>query len=121
MNILVVDDVMDVGEVLGEMLESAGASAISETDPWEAQRALAEAPEVWSVLVTDLSMDGLDGKDLARFAASLTPPVPVVLVTARKERLTDCELELFASALSKPVSSIGLVSAVQSAANGPRH
>ena len=121
MNVLVVDDVMDVGEVLGEMLESAGASAISETDPWEAQRALAEAPEVWSVLVTDLSMDGLDGKDLARFAASLTPPVPVVLVTARKETLTDCELELFASALSKPVSSFGLVSAVQSAANGPRH
>jgi PAS domain S-box-containing protein len=120
LNVLVVDNVLDVGEVLGGMLESAGASAISETDPWEAQRALAEAPQVWSVLVTDLSMDGLDGRDLARFAASLTPPVPVVLVTARKETLTDCELELFASTLSKPVSSFELASAVESAVNARR-
>jgi signal transduction histidine kinase len=120
LNVLVVDNILEVAEGLGGMLEAAGASEISETDPSEAKRTLAEAPEVWSVLVTDLSMDGLDGRDLARFAASLTPPVPVVLVTARKETLTESELELFASALSKPVSSFALASAVQSAAKG-RH
>jgi len=40
-------------------------------------------PQTWSVLVTDLHMPDVDGRQMARFARSLTPPVPVVLVTAR--------------------------------------
>ncbi|MBK5927104.1 PAS domain S-box protein, partial [Rhodobaculum claviforme] len=87
LRVLVVDDLPDVAEVLAEMLEAAGAVAVAESDPHAAQDMLAEAPGLWSVLLSDLHMPGLDGLALARFAATLSPPVPTVIVTARPETL----------------------------------
>lgn len=70
---LVVDDLADVADVLADMLDSAGAVAVAVSDPQAAAQVLAEAPEVWSVLVTDLHMNGMDGRALARHAAALSP------------------------------------------------
>jgi len=109
---LVVDDLADVAQVLAEMLESAGALAFSETDTEFVQEVLSDAPEDWSVLVTDLHMPGIDGHALARFAGNLTPPVPVILVTARPDTLGDFSLQDFATVLAKPVSANQLVEAV---------
>jgi signal transduction histidine kinase len=116
MHVLVVDDLEDVGAVLVDMLEAAGATAFAETDPKDAQAILAEAPGFWSVLVTDLHMPGLDGRDLARAAARLSPPIPVVLVTARSELLNESDRELFQAVLAKPVTKEMLSVAVRSAA-----
>ncbi len=116
-HVLVVDDLLDVAEVLAGMLETAGATALTEFDPLEAQKVLAEAPDVWSVLVCDLHMPGLDGRSLARFAASLNPPIPTVLVTARPDTLVEGQLSEFAAVLSKPVSAAQLVHAVHKAAS----
>lgn len=115
LQVLVVDDLADVAEVLADMLEVAGAVAVAISDPGEAAEALAEAPGVWSVLVTDLHMEGLDGRALARHAVSLSPPVPTVLVTARPETLGDDPAPEFAAVLSKPVTAARLVRAVREA------
>lgn len=112
---LVVDDLADVAEVLAEMLEAAGALAFSETDTEFVQEVLSDAPEDWSVLVTDLHMPGIDGHALARFAGNLSPPVPVILVTARPDTLGDFSLKDFAAVLPKPVSGRQLVEAVHMA------
>lgn len=112
---LVVDDLPDVALVLASMLETAGAEVFCETDPDFLKEVLAEAPGYWSVLVTDLHMPRTDGAALARFAASLTPPIPVVLVTARPDTLDDRSLKDFAAVLSKPVSGPQLVHAVRRA------
>ena len=117
---LVVDDLPDVAEVLAGMLETAGAIAFAESDPDEAGQILAEAPEVWSVLVCDLHMPGMDGRALARLAGRLNPPVPVVLVTARPETLGDGPNDEFAVVLSKPVSAAQLAQAVFDAARTRR-
>jgi FixJ family two-component response regulator len=76
---------------------------------------LGEAPGDWSVLVTDLHMPGVDGVALARFAASLSPPIPVVLVTARPDVLDEASRRTFAAILAKPVSGAQLVEAVRRA------
>jgi len=110
---LVVDDLPDVSRVLAEMLESAGATAFPETDPHLVKQVLSEAPRDWSVLVTDLHMPGCDGHALARFAMTLSPPVPVVLVTARPDTLGDFSLRDFAAVLSKPVGAADLAHAVR--------
>lgn len=112
---LVVDDAEDVAEVLVGMLDEAGAIAFAEPDAQAVMRTLSEAPGVWSVLVTDLHMPDLDGLTLARFAGSLEPPIPVVLVTARPETLGDAPLSEFAAILPKPVSARRLVAAVRAA------
>lgn len=113
-NILVVDDVADVADVFAEMLESAGAAAISVADPAEARELLRDNPGVWSALVTDLHMPGIGGDALAQVAADLTPPVPAILVTALAESIGP-SAGLFAAILPKPVDAAHLVAAVETA------
>lgn len=117
---LVVDDLPDVAEVLTEMLERSGATVRTETDPDAVRRLLSRTPAEWSVLVTDLHMPGTDGHGLARLAATLSPPVPVVLVTARPDTLGDFSLRDFAAVLPKPVSAAQLAQAVRIAADSRR-
>lgn len=116
LRVLVVDDLADVADVLADMLDSAGAVAVAVSDPQAAAQVLAEAPEVWSVLVTDLHMNGMDGRALARHAAALSPPIPTVLITARRDMLTDEPAAGFAAVLSKPVTAARLARAVREAA-----
>ncbi len=120
LRVLVVDDLADVAEVLADMLESAGAVAVAVSDPNEAAQALTDAPGVWSALVTDLHMESMDGRTLARHAGTLTPPVPTVLVTARPDTLGDAPTTEFAAVLSKPVTAARLVRAVRAAADHAR-
>lgn len=117
LRILVVDDLPDVADVLANMLEAAGAIAVAVSNPFEAAEALAEAPEVWAALVTDLHMPGLDGLALAHHAASLRPAVPTVLVTARPDMLGTVPEPLFSDVLPKPVTGPRLVRAVRKAAD----
>ncbi|WP_211307101.1 hybrid sensor histidine kinase/response regulator [Roseinatronobacter thiooxidans] len=115
LHILVVDDLVDVAEVLADMLEAAGAVAVAISDPEEAAELLSEAPGLWSALVTDLHMEGMDGRALARHAGTLSPPVPVVLVTARPDTLGDAPAPEFAAVLSKPVTAARLAHTVREA------
>jgi PAS domain S-box-containing protein len=116
LRVLVLDDLQDVAEVLMNMLDGAGAMAFAESDPQEAQAILSEMPAAWSVLVTDLHMPGIDGLQMARFAARLNPPIPTVLITARPETLDSIMRAEFAAVLSKPVSGMELAQAVLRAA-----
>ena len=120
LRVLVVDDQVDVAEVLASMLEAAGAVAVAVSDPEDAAQVLTESPGVWSVLVTDLHMPGMDGRALARHAGMLSPPVPAVLVTARSDTLNDTVTTEFAAVLSKPVTSAQLTEAVRATADQKR-
>ena len=117
LRVMVVDDLVDVAEVLADMLEASGAVAVALSDPEEAAEALAEDPGLWSAVVTDLHMAGMDGRALAKHAGSLPVPVPVVLVTARPDMLDDGPAVEFSDILSKPVTAVQLVRAVRKAAD----
>ena len=123
--ILVVDDIPDVADVLAAMLETAGAVAVTVSDPQEAAELLRENPGLWSALVTDLDMPGLRGTDLARTAAACCPAVPVVLVTALAEEVAS-DAEHFHAILSKPIEAADLIASVRTAVStrlgpsGPR-
>lgn len=110
-NILVVDDTPDVADLLAEQLERAGAVTVALSDPQEAAELLAADPGEWSALVTDQSMPGLTGAELACIAASLTPSVPALIVTTQPEKVraqycANCVI------LSKPVRGADLVRSV---------
>lgn len=112
--ILVVDDVVDVADVLSEMLEMGGAVSIAVSDPQEALALLIENPGLWSAVVTDLDMRGINGIDIAKAAARSDPPVPAVLVTALPERV-GADGDLFCGILSKPVEAGALLGHVRAA------
>lgn len=78
------------------------------SDPEEAAEVLSEAPGLWSALVTDLHMEGIDGRALARHAGTLLSPVLVVLVTAGPYKLGDAPAPEFAALVFKPVTATRL-------------
>lgn len=116
-SVLVVDDVEDVADVIADMLEAAGATCISISDPVEAQELLMMNPGTWDVLVTDFHMPLVSGVELAMTAARLNPPVPAILVTALAESVGESR-EHFAAVLAKPVDAADLVDQVRAAISG---
>ena len=78
--VLVVDDENLVREMLAQTLENAGFTVLLAADGTEAL-ALLTAGEVVDVLVTDLSMPGIDGLAVIRTAQERHPDLPAVLLT----------------------------------------
>ncbi len=82
--ILIVDDEREHAEVMTEALRRQGYRMTTTYSLAEARRALDNAK--FDVVVTDLVMEGeRDGLDLIRLAKGLTPPPPVILVTAHAD------------------------------------
>lgn len=115
--ILVVDDNIDVAEVLASLIEADGAIVISVADPEEALELLHDNPGLWSALVTDFDMPGLNGAQLARAAGACTPPVPSILVTALPESGALVS-RWFHSVHPKPVNPADLIQSLRSATSG---
>jgi PAS domain S-box-containing protein len=113
LNILVVDDVADLADVIAEMLEAAGAVTVAVSDPSEAQLLLEENPGVWSALVTDFHMPGINGAQLAMLAGRQSPRVPTVLVTALPH-VASHHASVFDAILPKPTDAARLVEAITS-------
>ncbi len=89
MHILVAEDDKVSRELLRRMLESDGRHTLAlATDGAEAWKLLADPAQAFDVCVTDISMPGLDGLELAgriRADARLAR-LPVVLCTAANDR-----------------------------------
>jgi two-component system response regulator HydG len=80
-NILVVDDEQEHAQVMCEALTRLGHKCDVTYNLAEAQAKLNR--KTYDVIVTDLMMDGRrDGLEVLRRARALTPPPPVLLVTA---------------------------------------
>lgn len=110
--ILVVDDLPDVADILAAQLDRAGAITVAVSDPHEAVELLTTDPGAWSALVTDHTMPGLSGSDLAQIAAALKPPVPSLIVTAQPEKVR-VQHSPHLVILSKPVKMADLVRSVR--------
>jgi CheY-like chemotaxis protein len=89
--VLFVDDEERIAHSSKEMLEVLGYQATALTSPQEALRLLRRDPHAFDVLITDMSMPGLTGTDLAREALRLRPDLPVLLCTGFSEQVTPDE------------------------------
>ncbi|HEX2100744.1 MAG TPA: response regulator, partial [Candidatus Synoicihabitans sp.] len=79
--VLLVDDEEPVVAIAGRMLERLGYKPHVFTD---ARRALAElerTPQAYDLLLSDLTMSGITGIDLARRARELRPDFPIIITT----------------------------------------
>lgn len=77
--ILYVDDERPLVQVATILLERLGYKVQGFTNPAAALDALRAAPETWSILITDLSMPGMNGLELARQVFGIRPGLPVLL------------------------------------------
>ena len=80
--ILVVEDEPVVREGVVQLLDHAGYRVFDTFNATDALKLLAEHPEI-SVLLTDVSMAGMSGMELAHKARTVRPDLRVVLTSGR--------------------------------------
>jgi two-component system cell cycle sensor histidine kinase/response regulator CckA len=79
--IVCVDDEPGVLRALVRILTHAGHTVTPHTSPVEALEHIKKMPDAFDVVVTDLTMPGIRGTDLAARLFELRPNLPVVLAT----------------------------------------
>jgi len=79
--IMVVDDQVEIGRLARDILEPAGYSVMLMSDPFEAIRLARHHARTVDLLLTDVVMPLMDGRDLARRLLVLRPKLKVILMS----------------------------------------
>ncbi|WP_457573062.1 hybrid sensor histidine kinase/response regulator [Desulfolithobacter sp.] len=79
--LMVVDDQQEIALMMQRMLAGLGYDAVACTSPTEALAAFTRHPDRYDLLITDTTMPGMSGIDLAGEILRLKADVPVLLVT----------------------------------------
>lgn len=107
--VLVVDDDPMLLEAVSRQLASLGLEAEPFTDPAAALARVRSAPRAFDLLITDLDMPGLSGRELVAQAHRSEPGLPIVVLsgTPHGEPIPGA-----AAVLAKPASTTDLAAAV---------
>ena len=125
-HILVVDDEASVGCFLADLLESCSGHVTVETDSCAALEKFKQNPKAYDLVVTDQTMPGLTGAELAQAMLAIRPELPVVLCTGYSDHMDEARAKALGirGYLKKPLVSdvfLGMVSKLlQEAANGAK-
>ncbi len=79
--VLLVDDERTITDIAMVSLRYAGWNVVVFNDPRAALAAICDDSAAFDVVVSDLSMPGLDGAMLAREVHALRPELPVIIIT----------------------------------------
>lgn len=83
-SILYIDDEEDLASLGKEFLEDMGYQVTAMSDSIAALQTFRSNPEKFDLVVTDQTMPGLNGQELAIEMAKIAPQVPVVLCSGLK-------------------------------------
>jgi signal transduction histidine kinase/ActR/RegA family two-component response regulator len=91
-SILLVDDEEEIALLGKEMLEGLGYRVTVSTSSTEAFESFRADPGRFDLVVTDQTMPGLTGDELARRMLELRPDLPIILVTGFSEKIVEEEV-----------------------------
>ncbi len=103
--ILVVDDEKAVLDIIAAMLNRAGYGVIEASGAAEAMRVLESHPYV-TVLLTDCTMPGVSGEELARVVMQRWPEIKIIAMSGQPR---SAELPAGATYIGKPFRLSALV------------
>jgi PAS domain S-box-containing protein len=108
--ILVVDDETPVLDMLQQQLRKMGYRVITRADSQEAVKTFRADPDRFDLVITDHTMPGLQGADLAEELGSIRPEVPVILMTGLNQPpdLSASRYAPFRFVFQKPINMIEL-------------
>ncbi len=104
--ILLVDDEPSISRVMQKTLEQLGYSVTTWNNPEEALERFHDDPDRYDLVITDMSMPGMNGDRLASQILEMRPGMPVLICTGFSEKLDEAraiELGIRGFAM-KPVS-----------------
>ncbi len=110
--VLLVDDDADVRATLSRNLVAIGAQVLEAGDGAEALSLIEAVPGI-GALVSDISMPGIDGIELARRVRSRDAGLPVVLITGYGRNRIEARLRDSVRLLRKPVDAETIAEAIR--------
>ena len=119
--ILFVDDEETIADIGQKILESLGYKTIVETDSIKALDVFRDQADQFDLVITDLTMPGMTGLELARKLLFIRPDLPIILCTGfgeavRKEKALGMGLRGF---VSKPFGASSLAETVRKVLDEP--
>jgi len=115
--ILLVDDEEMLVQVGSEMLASLGYEVVGKTSSPEALELFLRHPDTFDLVLTDMTMPGMTGKELAGKILATRPRMPVVLCTGFSDFISEQQIESLGirAFVPKPYTLETLGQAVRSA------
>jgi signal transduction histidine kinase/CheY-like chemotaxis protein len=103
--ILLVDDELDLVKLGNQLLSNLGYQVTTSTDSLEALKVFTENPD-FDLVITDQTMPGLTGLELAKKILALRSDIPVLLCTGYSQEVTDEKIREIGvrDVLMKPIS-----------------
>jgi len=113
--ILFVDDEATLAELGKQVLEAFGYQVQAYGDSREAWLRFVSAPEAFDLVITDLTMPGMTGAQLAEKILALRPDIPIIMTTGYSDILTETEARELGvrEYLLKPLSTARLTEVVR--------
>jgi two-component system cell cycle sensor histidine kinase/response regulator CckA len=108
--ILVVDDEIPILDMMQQHLRKMGYRVITRADSQEAMKTFRADAYNFALVITDHTMPGLQGAELAEEMGALRPNLPVILMTGLNQPpdLTDSPYAPFRVVLQKPINFVEL-------------
>ncbi|MFA6498959.1 MAG: response regulator [Desulfurivibrionaceae bacterium] len=121
--ILFVDDEPALAELGKEVLEALGYQVQGHGDSREAWTRFASEPEAFDLVITDLTMPGMTGAQMAEKILALRPGMPIIMTTGYSDILTETEARELGvrEYLLKPLSTARLAEVVRQVLDADRH
>ncbi len=87
--ILLIDDEAQIIDIERRILERLGYRVTSKTDSEEALEEFSARPELFDLVITDMTMPKITGDRLARRLMDINPQIPVIMCTGFNEAITE--------------------------------
>jgi PAS domain S-box-containing protein len=112
--ILVVDDEVMLARMTERVLKRLDYAVDAATDPEQALAAIRAEPKKYDLVLTDLTMPGLSGLELASLALNANPDIKVILMTGYVANLTAAQVRPLGikEVLMKPISIRSIADAI---------
>ena len=113
--VLLVEDEQSVLGFMHELLQGWGLTVVGAQDPAEALQQFSLDPDRYDLVLTDHTMPGMTGLELARALTARRPGIPVLVYSGRSELLDGAAVAAAGvhRLLSKPVDARALHEALQ--------
>jgi len=114
-NILLVDDEVSVAKLESQILSRLGYKVTKKTKSPEALNVFKMNPEKFDIVITDMTMPGMTGDQLAKEILSIKPNTPIIICTGFSERVDKEQAESLGvkGFLMKPVVKLDMAQMVR--------
>ncbi|SHO53744.1 PAS domain S-box-containing protein [Desulfopila aestuarii DSM 18488] len=118
--VLFIDDDEMVAQMGKTMLERLGYRVTVETSSLEALKNVQDQPERFDLVITDQTMPGMTGSDLARRILQIRPKMPIILCTGYSNQISEEKATIYGikGFAMKPLAKKDLAALVRNVLDG---